>query len=91
MRAGYSGDLLRDAFADMPDAPVDEIQGRMMEMVREKRRERVLDAYTLEQWRERYRQLGISVTAQPDGGIQIDGVCLPEDASRIRAPRVSCG
>ncbi len=89
MRAGYSGDLLRDAFADVPDAPVDEIQGRMMEMVREKRRERVLDAYTPEQRRERYRQLGISVTAQPDGGIQIDGVCLPEDASRSRAPALS--
>lgn len=91
MRAGYSGDLLRDAFADLPDAPVDEMQGRMMEMVREKRRERVLDAYTPEQRRERYRQLGISVTAQPDGGIQIDGVCLPEDASRSRGRSLSCG
>ncbi len=74
MRAGYSGDLLRDAFADLPDAPVDEIQGRMMEMVREKRRECILDAYTPEQRHEEYRRLGVKANVSPDGSLELTGI-----------------
>ena len=74
LRAGYSGDLMRDAFADQPDAPVDEIQDRFMQAVREKRRERVLDAYTSEQRRERYEALELRVVAHSKEELEISGV-----------------
>ena len=46
---------------------------------------------TPEQRRELYRRHGVKVWAFPDGSIQIDGVCLPENASRSRAPPLFCG
>ncbi len=52
---------------------------------------RALEDAAPEQRRERYRELGIQVRAVPDGSIEVEGVCIPEDASRSRGRRVSCG
>lgn len=46
---------------------------------------------TPEQRRDLYRRHGVKVWALPEDGARVDGVCIPENASRSRAPRVSCG
>lgn len=74
LRDAYAGDLMREAFAGQPDAPVDEIQQRFMEVTREKRRERILDAYTPEQRAQRYRELGLGVRVFSRDEMEVSGV-----------------
>ncbi|HEV8044602.1 MAG TPA: zinc ribbon domain-containing protein, partial [Rubrobacter sp.] len=74
MRDAYSGELMRDAFADHPDAPVNEIQERFMERVRVTRKEKVLDQYTPEQRHQLYREHEVRVEAKSKDELEVSGV-----------------